>query len=166
MAAEDIKVGDRVKVLTLDQTGEILSPPDEKGDMQVQVGVMKIYVNIKDLMLIQGGPEGVNQPKKSKYERRTGSKGGEIFRTKAMTVSSSVNVVGKNLDDAEEIVLKYLDDCYAGGLKECTVIHGRGAGILQNGLRQLFKKSPIVASFRKGKYNEGGDGVTVVKFKE
>ena len=55
---------------------------------------------------------------------------------------------------------------YAGGLKECTVIHGRGAGILQNGLRQLFKKSPIVASFRKGKYNEGGDGVTVVKFKE
>ena len=109
-----------MKVLTLDQTGEILSPPDEKGDMQVQVGVMKIYVNIKDLMLIQGGPEGVNQPKKSKYERRTGSKGGEIFRTKAMTVSSSVNVVGKNLDDAEEIVLKYLDDCYAGGLKEET----------------------------------------------
>ena len=167
VAAEDIKVGDRVKVLTLDQIGEILSPPDDKGDMQVQVGVMKIYVNVDDLMLVQGGPEGVNQPKKSKYERRASkSSGGEIFRTKAMNVSTSVNVVGKNLDDAEEIVLKYLDDCYAGGLKDCTIIHGRGAGILQNGLRQLLRKSPIVESFRKGKYNEGGDGVTVVKFKE
>ena len=167
VAAEDIKVGDRVKVLTLDQIGEILSPPDDKGDMQVQVGVMKIYVNVDDLMLVQGGPEGVNQPKKSKYERRASkSSGGEIFRTKAMNVSTSVNVVGKNLDDAEEIVLKYLDDCYAGGLKDCTIIHGRGAGILQNGIRQLLRKSPIVESFRKGKYNEGGDGVTVVKFKE
>ncbi len=167
VAAEDIKVGDRVKVLTLDQIGEILSPPDDKGDMQVQVGVMKIYVNVDDLMLVQGGPEGVNQPKKSKYDRRASkSSGGEIFRTKAMNVSTSVNVVGKNLDDAEEIVLKYLDDCYAGGLKDCTIIHGRGAGILQNGIRQLLRKSPIVESFRKGKYNEGGDGVTVVKFKE
>jgi DNA mismatch repair protein MutS2 len=167
VAAEDIKVGDRVKVLTLDQIGEILSPPDDKGDMQVQVGVMKIYVNVDDLMLVQGGPEGVNQPKKSKYERRASkSSGGEIFRTKAMNVSTSVNVVGKNLDDAEETVLKYLDDCYAGGLKDCTIIHGRGAGILQSGIRQLLRKSPIVESFRKGKYNEGGDGVTVVKFKE
>ena len=132
VAAEDIKVGDRVKVLTLDQIGEILSPPDDKGDMQVQVGVMKIYVNVDDLMLVQGGPQGVNQPKKSKYERRASkSSGGEIFRTKAMNVSTSVNVVGKNLDDAEETVLKYLDDCYAGGLKDCTIIHGRGAGILQ-----------------------------------
>ena len=83
-----------------------------------------------------------------------------------MSVSPSMNGVGRTLDDAEEIVLKYLDDCYAGGLKECTIIHGRGAGILQNGLRQLLKKSPMVASFRKGKYNEGGDGVTVVKFKD
>ena len=166
VSAEDIKVGDRVKVLTLDQMGEILSRPDERGDMQVQVGVMKIYVNLEDLMLVEGGPQGVNQKKKSIYDKKTGNKGVDIFRTKALSVSASVNVVGKNLDDAEEIVQKYLDDCYAGGLKEATIIHGRGAGILQNGLRQLLKKSPVVASFRKGNFNEGGDGVTVVKFKE
>ena len=166
VSVEDIKVGDRVKVLTLDQTGEILSKPDERGDMQVQVGIMKIYVNVEDLMLIQGGPDGVNQPKKSKYDRRTPSKGGEIYRTKAMSVTGSVNVVGKTLDDATEIVMKYLDHCYMGGLKEATIIHGRGAGILQSGLRKLLSKSPVVESYRKGKYNEGGDGVTVVKFKE
>ena len=166
VAVEDIKVGDRVKVLTLDQTGEILTAPDEKGDMQVQVGVMKIYVNVEDLMLVQGGPEGVNQPKKSIYDRRSTKGSGELYRTKAMKVSGSVNVVGKNLDEATEIVLKYLDDCYMGGLKTATIIHGRGAGILQSGIRKILQKTPTVESYRKGKYNEGGDGVTIVKFKE
>ena len=166
VSVEDIKVGDRVKVLTLDQIGEILSKPDEDGVMQVQVGVMKIYVKVEDLMLVQGGPQGVNQKKKSIYDRKTGRKGGEMFRTKAMSVSASINVVGKNLDDATEDVLKYLDDAYVAGLKSVTIIHGRGAGILQNGIRQILKNTPNVASFRKGNYNEGGDGVTIVKFKE
>ena len=166
ISVEDIKVGDRVKVLTLDQIGEILTRPDEDGVIQVQVGVMKIYVNAEDLMLVEGGPQGVNQKKKTIYDRKTGKKGGEIYRTKAMSVSASINVVGKSLDDATEDVLKYLDDAYVAGLKDVTIIHGRGAGILQKGIRQLLRNTPNVASYRKGNYNEGGDGVTIVKFKE
>ena len=166
VAADEIKVGDRVKVLTLDQVGEILSKPDERGDMQVQVGVMKIYVNVEDLMLVQGGPNGVNEKKKSIYDRKTGKKSGEMYRTKALSVSSNINVVGKNLDDATEDVLKYLDDAYMGGLKTVTIIHGRGAGILKNGISELLRRTPTVKSFRKGNYNEGGEGVTVVTFKE
>ena len=165
VSVEDIKVGDRVKVLTLDQVGEILTKPDDKGDMQVQVGVMKIYVNAEDLMLVEGGPNDVNRPKKGKFERRTSKGNGEIYRTKAMSVSPSINVVGKTLDDAVEDVMKYLDDAYMAGLKDVTIIHGRGAGILQNGIRQLLRETKTVDSFRKGSYNEGGDGVTVVKMK-
>lgn len=162
----DIKIGDRVKVLTLDQTGEIIGPPDESGKLQVKVGPMKIYINAEDLMLVRGGPEGVNIPKKSKYARITSKTDKSLYRTKAMNVSASVNVVGKNLDDASAEVSKYLDDCYIGGLKEATIIHGRGAGILQSGIRQMLSGMSIVASYRKGKFDEGGDGVTVVKFKE
>lgn len=153
---EDIKIGDKIKVVTLDQTGEVLSLPDEKGDVQVKVGMMKIYINLDDLML-------VSQPKiKSTGKVRSGS----LLNAKKKNVSTSINVIGQNLDDATENVLKYLDDAYMSGLKEVTIIHGRGAGILQSGLRQMLNKNKQVASHRRGKFDEGGDGVTVVKFKD
>ena len=83
-----------------------------------------------------------------------------------MDVSVSFNVQGYNLDEAIMETDKYLDDAYMAGLKEVTIIHGRGEGILNTGLRSHFKRNKIVASFRKGAYNEGGDGVTIVKLKE
>jgi len=162
----DVKVGDRVKILTLDQNGEVVSLPNSDGDMQVKVGMMKIFVNVKDLMMINQGP-GKSAISKSKYEGRKGGKSNAtLFRTKAMEVSTSVNVIGKNLEDALEIVEKYLDDCYMAGLSEVTVIHGRGEGILQKGLREMFRRNHIVDSYKKGAYSEGGDGVSVVKLKE
>ena len=168
VSVDELKPGDKVKIISVGETAEVLEIPAGDGPILVQAGIMKMRVEPEDLMLVQGGPKGVNVPKKSIYERRTGSGGGTsgIYRTKAMQVSASVNVIGKNLDDAVEDVVKYLDDAYVAGLKEVTVIHGRGQGILQNGLRNLFKTMPTVASFRKGNYNEGGDGVTVVKFRE
>lgn len=158
VSIDDVQVGDKVRLLTLDQTGEVLTLPDEKGDLMVKVGIMKINVNISDLMMIN--------EKKSGKSKKVGSRYGNLYRAKAMAVSTSVNVVGKNLEDATMEVEKYLDDAYMAGLKEVTVIHGRGQGILKEGLRQLFKRNKLVASFRKGSYNEGGEGVTIVKLKE
>ena len=168
VSVDQLKPGDKVRIISVGETAEVLEIPTGDGPILVQAGIMKMRVEPEDLMLVQGGPKGVNVPKKSIYERRTGSGGSTsgIYRTKTMQVSASVNVIGKNLDDAVEDVMKYLDDAYVAGLKEVTVIHGRGQGILQNGLRNLFKTMPTVASFRKGNYNEGGDGVTVVKFRE
>ena len=158
VSIDDVQVGDKVRLLTLDQTGEVLTLPDEKGDLMVKVGIMKINVNISDLMLIN--------EKKSSKSKKGGSHYGKLYRAKAMAVSTSVNVVGKNLEDATMEVEKYLDDAYMAGMKEVTVIHGRGQGILKEGLRQLFKRNKLVAAFRKGSYNEGGEGVTIVKLKE
>lgn len=156
---DQLKIGDRVKVLTLDQNGEILSLPDDKGDLFVQVGLLKANVNVKNLMLINDG----SKRKKKTTTNRT--KYGSLYKSKAQSVSLSLNVRGRNLEDAIMEVDKYLDDAYMAGLKEVTIIHGRGEGILRSGLQTMFKKNKHVDSFRKGAFNEGGDGVTVVKLK-
>lgn len=155
--AAELKVGDKVRVLTLDQAGEILTLPDEKGDLTVKVGIMKVNINVEDLMFIEED-DRTESSKSGKY--------GKLYKSKAQSVSVSINVQGENLEDAIMDVDKYLDDAYMAGLKEVTVIHGRGEGILKEGLRRIFRSHKHVASFRKGRYNEGGDGVTIVTLKE
>ena len=155
---EELKIGDRVKLLTLDQNGEVLSLPDAKGDLMINVGILKINANVRDLMLIRDGSAKKKPPRGTKY--------GSLYCMKAQNISSSVNVQGKSLDEAMMDVDKYLDDAYMAGLKEVTVIHGLGTGVLRTGLRQAFRRHKHVDSFRKGAYNEGGDGVTIVKLKE
>jgi DNA mismatch repair protein MutS2 len=155
---EDLRVGDRVKVLTLSQNGEIISLPDDKGDMMVQVGRMKVKSNVDDLKLIIDGKSKLPSGGKTTY--------GQIYKTKSRNISISINVQGQNLDDATDEVDKYLDDAFIAGLNEVTIIHGRGEGVLLNGLRNLMKSHKHVASFRKGSYNEGGDGVTIVQIKQ
>lgn len=158
VTVDKLKIGDRVKVMNLGQNGEILSLPDDKGDMLVQVGMLKANVNVKNLMLINEGAKKKKPPvNRTKY--------GNLYKSKAQNISLSINVRGRNLDDAAMDVDKYLDDAYMAGLKEVTVIHGRGEGILRNGLQNMFKRHKHVDSFRKGAFNEGGDGVTVVKLK-
>ena len=119
---------------------------------------MKINANVQDLMLIRDGGKQKKPPRSAKY--------GSLYRSKAQNISSSVNVQGKTLDEAIMDVDKYLDDAYMAGLREVTVIHGLGTGVLRTGLRQAFRRHKHVDTFRKGAYNEGGDGVTIVSLKE
>ena len=155
---DSLHLGDRVKILTLGQNGEICELPDEKGDLQVQVGAMKIGVNVRDIMLIdQKAPKSSGRKKASGY--------GSMYRQKAQTVSTSIDVRGKNLDDALMDVEKYIDDAFISGLGEVTIIHGRGEGILSKGIRAALRKNKNIKDYRRGAFDEGGEGVTVVKFK-
>ena len=155
---EMLKLGERVKILTLGQNGEICELPDDKGDLQVQVGAMKIGVNVRDIMLIdQQAPKAISKKRASGY--------GSMYRQKAQTVSTSIDVRGKNLDDALMDVEKYIDDAFISGLGEVTIIHGRGEGILSKGIRAALRKNKNIKDYRRGAFDEGGEGVTVVKFK-
>ena len=154
---EQLSLGDRVKILTFGQNGEVCALPDDKGEMQVQVGAMKFNVNISDIMLID------QARKKSKGSGRSAY--GSLYRQKAKTVSTSIDVRGKNLDDAVMDVEKYIDDAFISGLDEVSIIHGRGEGILSKGIRAALRKNKNVKDYRRGSFDEGGDGVTVVKFK-
>ncbi|MCQ2560667.1 MAG: endonuclease MutS2 [Clostridia bacterium] len=151
--ADEVQIGARVNVLSVSQKATVLTLPDAKGDFMVQVGSLKLSVNLKGVTLVQ---ENVTekQRKKTMYSR--------INLAKSMTVPLSINVVGQNLDDATLNVDKYLDDAFMAGLETVTIIHGRGAGILRDGLAQLFRHHKHVKEFHKGEYKEGGDGVTIV----
>ncbi len=159
VSAEDLRLGDRVKVLSLGQNGEIVTLPDEKGELTVQVGILKAKVNLDDIMLIEGGALDVNRPRKVRKNY------GAMYKAKTQNVSISIDVRGKNLDDAVMDVDKYLDDATMAGLKEVTIIHGRGEGILRRGLQEMMRTNKHVKRFRKGNFDEGGDGVTVVTLK-
>jgi DNA mismatch repair protein MutS2 len=155
-SAEDIKLGARVNVLSAGQKGTVITLPDDKGDFLVQVGALKLGVNLSGVTLVQ---ENVTEKQRSKtmYSR--------MYASKSMTVPMSCNVVGQNLDDAQMTVDKYLDDAFMAGLETVSIIHGRGAGILKNGIQQMLRHHKHVKSFRKGEYKEGGDGVTIVTLK-
>jgi len=152
----ELKPGSAVKVVSLGQIGEALSLPDEKGDLMVRLGRIKVNVNISDLTAATGG-ESEKKENHAKY--------GSMYRQKAQGISISINVQGENLDSAAMDVDKYLDDAFMAGLQSVTIIHGRGEGILRQGLHDMFKSHRHVKKFRKGTYGEGGDGVTIVELK-
>ena len=159
VSADTLKVGDRVKLLTLGQNGTILSLPDEKGNLMVNIGALKVKARLQDLMLI-------NEGKDRKPQAKSSSKYGSLLRSKSSSVSASINVMGKNLEDALADVEKYLDDVYMAGLDMVSIIHGRGGGILKDGIRQMLKRKKYVDSFGAASYNDGGEGVTIVRMKK
>lgn len=158
VSPDQVKIGTRVKVLSLDQNGEVVSLPDNRGNLMVQIGALKTSVNLKNLMLIESEKAGNKERKKRQYN--------QIKTRKTRTVGMSINLIGKNLDDARMEMEKYLDDAYLAGLKSVTVVHGRGEGILKKGLRDALKHNRSVKSFRSAPYNQGGEGATVVELKE
>ena len=159
VSADTLKVGDRVKLLTLGQNGIILSLPDEKGNLMINIGALKVKARLQDLMLI-------NEGKDRKPQAKSSSKYGSLLRSKSSSVSASINVMGKNLEDALADVEKYLDDVYMAGLDMVSIIHGRGGGILKDGIRQMLKRKKYVDSFGAASYNDGGEGVTIVRMKK
>ena len=151
---KNLKPGDSVLIVNLNQKGTVVNPPDKNGEAIVQAGIMKINVHITNLRLAD---EQKNQA------HRVGM--GTIGASKARTVSTEVDLRGLNLEEAIETVDKYIDDASIAGLGEVTVIHGKGTGVLRSGIHQFLKSSKHVKSFRLGKYGEGESGVTVVELK-
>ena len=151
---KNLKPGDSVLIINLNQRGTVVTPPDKNGEAIVQAGIMKINVHITNLKLVDEQKEQIS---------RTGI--GEISISKARTISNEIDVRGLTLDEALEIVDKYLDDVVITGLPEICIIHGKGTGVLRNGIHQYLKTNKRVSSYRLGKYGEGETGVTIVQLK-
>lgn len=161
---EDVEIGTRVKLLTIDQNGVVETLPDSRGKLKVKVGALKLDANLRDLMIIESEPEGNKEKQRRKYSGSGAA--GTIGQNKARNIRPSINVIGKNLDDALMDVEKYIDDAFIAGLHQVTVVHGRGKGILKDGIRRALRSNRYVKSFKGAPYNEGGEGATIVEIKE
>lgn len=164
-----IKPGDMVKVVSMGLKGTISSKPDAKGDLFVQCGIIRSKVNIKDLVLInedvlsgtaayKKGFGGAGSPKRS-------SGGGNIGMSKAATLSTEINLLGKTVDEALPELDKYLDDAYLSHAPSVRIVHGKGTGALRQAVQQHLKRVSYVKSFHLGEYGEGDAGVTIAEFK-
>jgi len=151
---ENLKPGDSVLIVNLGQKGIVIDPPNNNDEVVVQAGIMRINVHITNLKLLD--------EQKAEIER-IGT--GEIGKSKAMNISSEIDLRGFNLEDAIVSVDKYLDDASMTGLKTVTIIHGKGTGILRAGIQKHLRSNPHVKSFRTGKFGEGEMGVTIVELK-
>lgn len=153
----EIHMGDRVNVVSLGQKGIVAGLPDDHDEIMVQIGIMKMRMPLSDIAIID--KQGVQKTFESRREYS------RMYKDKSMTISPEINVIGKRLEDALLEVDKYLDDACMSGLTQVSVIHGKGTGALKNGLREMFRAHREVASFESASYDEGGEGVTIVKLR-
>ena len=152
-----IKSGDRVKIVSLGFTGIVNSAPDNKGNLFVQCGIMKTKANIADLILVE------EEEVTSKVLSKTGA--GKIKMSKSFQVSPEINLLGQTVDEALTVLDKYLDDAYLAHLPSVRVVHGKGTGALRQGVHNYLKRVSYVQSYRLGEIGEGDAGVTIVTFK-
>ena len=154
----DLSLGDTVKVLSLNLKGTVSSHPDSKGYLFVQMGIIRSKVHISDLELVD--EPVITTPSM----QRTGA--GKIRMSKAASISTEINLLGKTVDEAVAELDKYLDDAYIAHMKSVRIVHGKGTGALRKGVHNYLKRQKHVASFRLGEFGEGDAGVTIVEFKK
>ena len=157
-----LKIGDTVRVLSMNTRGTVHTLPDARGNLYVQMGLIRSKVNVTDLVLMQDPPDAV-----SKYKTRSRSErsGATAIRTdKSMNTSGEINLIGKRTDEALAELDKYLDDAYLSGRAEVRIVHGKGTGALRSAVQQHLKHLPYIESWHAGAYGEGDSGVTIAVF--
>lgn len=152
------KRGDSVLMADINKKGILSSDPDGNGNVFVQVGVMKTKTNVSRLRLIDeekvtvsGKKAGVSKSKIS----------GKLDRKSSM----ELDIRGYAVDEGIHEVDMFIDNAVLVNAGIVTIIHGKGTGLLRQGIQRHLKSHPSVKSFRSGLFGEGEDGVTIVELK-
>ena len=156
LKAAALHIGDRVRVLSLNLEGTVSTLPNPKGDLFVQMGILRSQVNINDL-------EYIGEAENLQKGMTTG--GGKLRMSKSAAVSTEINLIGMTVDEAIAHLDKYLDDAYLAHVPSVRVVHGKGTGALRTAVHQYLKRCKHVKSFRLGTFGEGDAGVTIAEFK-
>ena len=156
LKAAALHIGDRVRVLSLNLEGTVSTLPNPKGDLFVQMGILRSQVNINDL-------EYIGEAENLQKGMTTG--GGKLRMSKSAAVSTEINLIGMTVDEAIAHLDKYLDDAYLAHVPSVRIVHGKGTGALRTAVHQYLKRYKHIKSFRLGTFGEGDAGVTIAEFK-
>ena len=156
-----LKLGDGVRVLSMNLNGTVSSLPEAQGNVFVQMGILRSKVNISDLELLQ--ENSVSGP--GLESRKKGSGSSNIKMSKSFGISPEINVLGMTVDEAVAQLDKYLDDAYIAHLPQVRIVHGKGTGALRAGIHKHLKRLKYIKEFHLGGFGEGDAGVTIVVFK-
>lgn len=158
-APKNLRIGDRVKVLSMNLTGTVHTLPNARGDLYVQMGILRSLVNVRDLVLL---PDDTVPAAAKKTNGKSGS--GKIRMSKSASVSTGINLIGMTTDEAIAVLDKYLDDAYIAHLPSVRIVHGKGTGALRAAVHKHLKRLKYVKSFHLGEFGEGDAGVTIAEF--
>lgn len=158
-APKNLRIGDRVKVLSMNLTGTVHTLPNARGDLYVQMGILRSLVNVRDLVLL---PDDTVPAAAKKTNGKSGS--GKIRMSKSASVSTEINLIGMTTDEAIAVLDKYLDDAYIAHLPSVRIVHGKGTGALRAAVHKHLKRLKYVKSFHLGEFGEGDAGVTIAEF--
>ena len=155
--ADKLHIGDKVRVLSLNLEGTVSTLPNAKGDLFVQMGILRSQVNVRDLEFI-GKAENLAASKSM-------SGSGKIRMSKSALISTEINLIGMTVDEAMGHLDKYLDDAYLAHVPSVRIVHGKGTGALRTAVQQHLKRCKYIKSYRLGTFGEGDAGVTIAEFK-
>ncbi|MFV0527519.1 MAG: endonuclease MutS2 [Lachnospiraceae bacterium] len=158
LTASEIRIGDTVRIPSLNTTGIISTLPDKKGNVFVQIGGLRTQVAAASLQRAPEIPAALTQSAPAVNRK-------PAARAKSLTISPEINLLGLTVDEAVAKVDKYLDDAYLSHLTSVRIVHGKGTGALRKGIQAYLKTLPYVDSYRLGEFGEGDAGVTIVSFK-
>ena len=151
-----LRLGDSVKILSMNLKGTVHTLPDAKGNLFVQAGILRYQTNIRDLILVN------DDATPAVHNTKTGA--GKLKMSKSLSVSPEINLIGKTVDEALMELDKYLDDAYLAHLKSVRIVHGKGTGALRKAVQGHLKRQKYVKAFHLGECGEGDAGVTIAEF--
>ena len=151
-----LRLGDSVKILSMNVKGTVHTLPDAKGNLFVQAGILRYQTNIRDLILVN------DDATPAVHNTKTGA--GKLKMSKSLSVSPEINLIGKTVDEALMELDKYLDDAYLAHLKSVRIVHGKGTGALRKAVQGHLKRQKYVKAFHLGEFGEGDAGVTIAEF--
>ena len=159
----DFRLGEDVRIISLNMEGTVNSLPDSKGNLYVMCGIMRMQAKMDDIEFIDKPNIIAGDMKFSTKSSSSKSHGKSL--SKASSISMEINLLGKTVDEALSELDKYLDDAYLSHLSTVRIVHGKGTGALRNAVHGYLKKVSYVNSYRLAEYGEGDAGVTIVEFK-